>query len=147
MESQIIVMVDDDVEDQYLAAEALKASDRPTNLVAMSSGGELLDYLRHQGDYASEARAPRPVLILLDLNMPVMDGHETLVELRKDKTLRDLPIVIFSTSQAESDIKRAYENGANTYIRKPQSFDELCDTLANVQRYWFEIAENPRGTH
>jgi CheY-like chemotaxis protein len=80
-------------------------------------------------------------LVLLDLNMPLMDGHATLNVLRKQDEFRDIPVVIFSTSTAPTDIQKSYMGGANTYIAKPQSFDALCVTMQKLSEYWFDTAE------
>jgi CheY-like chemotaxis protein len=139
---KFILMVDDDAEDRYLAAEALKEIGDTSTIRALENGEQLLQYLRHEGSFSAND-SPRPDLILLDLNMPIMDGHEALRRLRDVEELRDLPIVVFSTSRSLSDINKAYRNGANTYVVKPQSFDELCRTMESLRRYWFEIAETP----
>jgi len=136
-------MVDDDAEDQYLAAEALKEIGDNSTLHGLADGAQLLDYLCREGAFAGDEDVRRPDLVLLDLNMPIMDGHEALRRLREFEDLRDLPVVVFSTSRARSDINSAYRNGANTYIVKPQSFDDLCQTMESLRRYWFEVAETP----
>lgn len=142
----VIVMVDDDTDDLYLAAEALDNIDAPIDFHTLTSGTELIDYLNRQGRFATPAAAPRPDLVLLDLNMPMMDGHTTLKMLRERDDFRDIPIVIFSTSTAPTDIHKSYLGGANTYIAKPQSFDALCETMQRLSEYWFETAERARVT-
>ncbi len=137
---RLIVMVDDDAEDQYLAAEALTTLARPVRLLPLASGAELIDYLNRAGKFSALSAPPRPDLVLLDLNMPRMDGHETLRRLREDPAQQDLAVVVFSTSQAPSDVTRAYRNGANSYIVKPQSFDALCAILTTLAEYWFHTA-------
>jgi len=141
---KLILLVDDNPEDQYLTAEALKTVGRANEFRALDSGTQLLAYLRREGTYAADGVAPRPDLVLLDLNMPRMTGHETLTELREIDEYLDLPVIIFSTSQADNDVREAYRNGANSYIAKPDSFDDLCEAMDSVQRYWFDTAERAR---
>lgn len=142
----VVVMVDDDTDDLYLAAEALDNIDAAVDFHTLTSGAELMDYLNRQGRFAAPAVAPRPDLVLLDLNMPMLDGHATLNLLRKQDDFRDIPIIIFSTSTAPTDIHKSYMGGANTYIAKPQSFDALCETMQRLSEYWFDTAERANVT-
>lgn len=142
----VIVMVDDDTDDLYLAAEALDNIKAPIDFHTLTSGADLIDYLSRHGRFAPPAAAPRPDLVLLDLNMPMMDGHTTLKMLRNRDDFRDIPIVIFSTSTAPTDIHKSYLGGANTYIAKPQSFDALCETMQRLSEYWFDTAERAHVT-
>jgi len=138
---RVLVMVDDDADDLFLATEAIDSIGRDIEFCTLSNGVELIDYLNRLGRFAGPTAAPRPDLVLLDLNMPVMDGHATLAMLRKQEEFRDIPVVIFSTSTAPKDIHKAYLGGANTYIAKPQSFDELCEIMRCLDQYWFNTAE------
>ncbi len=137
----VLIMVDDDNDDLFLATEAIDSIAPDVEFRTLHNGLELIDYLNRQGSFASPATAPRPDLVLLDLNMPILDGHATLDMLRKQDEFRDIPIVIFSTSTAPMDIRKSYVGGANTYIAKPQSFDELCEIMQRLSEYWFETAE------
>jgi len=123
--------------------EALAKSHLNNPIRCVEDGAELIDYLNRQGRYTTPAHAPRPGLILLDLNMPRMDGREAIIEIRKSPTLCSIPIVVLTTSQAEEDIFRAYELGVNSFITKPVSFDALVAKIKALGRYWFEIVELP----
>jgi CheY-like chemotaxis protein len=107
-------------------------------------GQDLLDYLRHEGRYADgTVDAPRPQIILLDLNMPRMDGREALAEIKADATLRQIPIVVLTTSRDSEDVFRTYDLGVNSFITKPNTFAGLVDLMRTWTQYWFEIAELP----
>jgi CheY-like chemotaxis protein len=138
-----ILMADDDEDDRMLAREALEECRLANNLHFVEDGEELMDYLCHRGQYSISANSPRPGLILLDLNMPRKDGREALQEIKADPDLRQIPIVILTTSQAEEDIYRTYDLGANSYITKPVTFESLVDVMKALGRYWFEIVELP----
>lgn len=141
----LILLVDDSAEDQYLTTEALEAAGGKNKMCTLDSGEELLAYLHREGPYAAEGSAPRPHLVLLDLNMPRMNGHETLAELRKIDEYRNLPVIVYSTSAVEDDVNLAYSGGANAYIAKPDSFEALCRAMSTLQEFWFETAVCPRG--
>ena len=102
-----------------------------------------MDYLQRRGKYVSLADSPRPGLILLDLNMPKKDGREALKEIKQDPRLCTIPVVVLTTSKADTDISRIYELGANSFISKPVSFDSLVEVMKILGRYWFEIVELP----
>lgn len=138
-----ILMADDDVDDQLLAKEALTEARLANELYFVKDGEELLDYLHSRGKYAEEP-SPRPGLILLDLNMPKMDGRQALKEIKEDADLRRIPIVVLTTSSAEEDILRTYDLGVNSFITKPVTFEGLVEVMKSLSRYWFEIVELPR---
>jgi CheY-like chemotaxis protein len=102
-----------------------------------------MDYLYHRGQYTNSKVAPRPGLILLDLNMPKKDGREALREIKADINLRKIPIVVLTTSRAEEDIYRTYDLGANSFIIKPVTFASLVEVMKTIGKYWFEIVELP----
>jgi two-component system response regulator len=144
----IILMADDDEDDRVLAQDALRESGQNAELQFVGDGKHLLDYLRQEGEYApdelnSTVKAPRPDLILLDLNMPRLDGREALRQLKADPLLRRTPVVILTTSRAEEDIWRAYDDGANSYVTKPVSFEGLVDVMKDLRRYWAETVQLP----
>ena len=141
--SIVILMADDDADDRLLAKDALTECRLANDLHFVENGEELLDYLKRRGKYASLADAPRPGLILLDLNMPKKDGREALKEIKADPELRRIPVVVLTTSKADTDIGRIYELGANSFISKPVSFDSLVEVMKILGRYWFEIVELP----
>ena len=135
-----ILMADDDADDRLLARDALRKSLVATDLVCVEDGEELLAYLRREGPYA---RAPRPGLILLDLNMPKKDGREALQEIKADPDLRRIPVVVLTTSKAEEDLLQSYDLGAASFITKPVTFDALVDLMKTLGRYWIEFVELP----
>ena len=137
-----ILMADDDDDDRRLTKEALLEGRLVNDLRFVENGEELLDYLRHQGKYAS-GEVPRPGLILLDLNMPRKDGRTVLREIKSDPELRQIPVVVLTTSKADEDVFKSYDLGVNSYIVKPVTFEALVDILQTLEKYWFEIVELP----
>jgi CheY-like chemotaxis protein len=140
-----ILLADDDPDDCMLTRLALKESRLVNELHEVGDGEELLDYLRHLGRFTDPALAPRPGLILLDLNMPRKDGREALAEIKRDPALRSIPVVVLTTSQAERDIFATYDLGGNSFISKPVSFGGLVEVMKILDRYWFQIVELPRS--
>ena len=139
----VIVIAEDDEEDRMLAREALAESRLANALYFVNDGEELMDYLYGRGRYAEPDAAPRPGLILLDLNMPRKSGREALEEIKSDPGLRSIPVVVLTTSKAEGDVYRSYNLGANSYIVKPVSFPGLVQVMLQLEKYWFEIVELP----
>ena len=139
-----ILLADDDEDDRKLAQEALVESRLANDLHTVEDGEELMDYLLRRGKYAALADSPRPGLILLDLNMPKKDGREALREIKADPSLRQIPVVVLTTSKAEEDIYRTYDLGANSFITKPVMFESLVRVMRDLGTYWFEIVELPR---
>jgi CheY-like chemotaxis protein len=142
-----ILMADDDADDRRLTKDALEENRLANDLRFVENGEELLEYLRHQGKYADEEAAPRPGLILLDLNMPRKDGRTALKEIKADPILRQIPVTVLTTSKADEDIFRSYDLGVNSYIVKPVTFEALVDILQTLEKYWFEIVELPPETN
>lgn len=138
-----ILMADDNEDDCMLAREALAESRLTSVLHFVQDGEELMDYLYRRGKYAEESNSPRPGLILLDLNMPKKDGREALKEIKADPKLRQIPIVVLTTSKSEEDIYRSYDLGANSFITKPVTFASLVEVMKITVKYWFEIVELP----
>lgn len=141
--SILILMADDDDDDFMLAKKALKESKLINTLFRVKDGEELLDYLRNRGAYTSKNDFKRPGVILLDLNMPKMDGREALREIKSDPELCDIPVVVFTTSKAEEDIYKSYQLGVNSFIAKPVTFEGLLQVMQTLGTYWFEIVELP----
>ena len=140
----VILMADDDDDDYLLTQKALKESKLLNTLCRVKDGEELLEYLRREGRYAdNDVVCKRPGVILLDLNMPKKDGREALKEIKSDPGLRDIPIVVFTTSKAEEDIYKSYQLGVNSFITKPVTFDGLIKVIQTLGKYWFEIVELP----
>jgi len=140
--SVLILMADDDPDDRLLAQDALAECQLQSEIQFVENGEELLDYLRHRGKYA-HGGAPRPSLILLDLNMPRKDGREALREIKTDPELRRIPVIVLTTSKAETDISKIYELGANSFISKPVAFDALVNVMKALGQYWLRTVELP----
>jgi CheY-like chemotaxis protein len=140
----VILLADDDEEDRMLACDALTESRLSNQIYCVQDGEELLDYLHRRDKYAAPAEAPRPGLILLDLNMPKLDGREALREIKADPNLRRIPVVVLTTSKADEDILRSYDSGASSFISKPVSFEGLVELMKGLGRYWFEIVDLPQ---
>jgi CheY-like chemotaxis protein len=138
-----ILIADDDADDRMMAQDAMDECRLVNPVRFVEDGVELLDYLRRRGSYAEAGTAPRPGLILLDLNMPKMDGREALREIKSDPSLRRIPIVVMTTSKAEEDIYRTYDLGVSSYVAKPVTFEGLVDVMKAMGRYWLEIVELP----
>ncbi|PAX53155.1 two-component system response regulator [Brunnivagina elsteri CCALA 953] len=138
-----ILLADDDEDDCMLAREALAESRLLSELYVVRDGEELLDYLYHRGKYANPKSSPRPGLILLDLNMPKKDGREALKEIKNDPKLKQIPVIVLTTSKAEEDIYHTYDLGANSFIIKPMDFESLVEVMRTIGKYWFEIVELP----
>jgi CheY-like chemotaxis protein len=137
----VILMADDDDDDYLLTKKALKESKLLNTLIRVGDGEELLDYLNARGQY--ENTAVRPGVVLLDLNMPRMDGREALKAIKSNPKLQNIPVVIFTTSKAEEDIYRSYQLGSNSFITKPVTFESLISVMKALGTYWFEIVELP----
>jgi CheY-like chemotaxis protein len=141
--NHVILMADDDDDDRLLARDALTESNTGGSLRFVKDGEELMDYLWRRGKYQDAADAPRPELILLDLNMPLKDGREALREIKGDPELKRIPVVVLTTSKADTDIGAIYELGANSFITKPFQFEALVSVMKSLGHYWFETVELP----
>lgn len=139
----VILMADDDDDDFMLTKKALGESKLLNTLIRVRDGEELIEYLHRKGEY-NDLNAPRPGVILLDLNMPRKDGREALKEIKGDDNLRNIPVVVFTTSKAEEDIYKTYQLGVNSFITKPVTFDNLTNVMRTLGNYWFEIVELPK---
>ncbi len=140
MRSLQILVVDDDDADALMITEALAATDGDSRVDRVADGREALDYLRRDGRFAE---APRPDLILLDLNMPRMDGRETLAAIKSDDRLKAIPVVILTTSGAAPDIASSYQQRANAYVTKPFGLDDFESTVRQIDRFYREVASLP----
>ena len=138
-----ILLADDDEDDRKLAQDALAESRLANDLHTVEDGEELMDYLLRRGKYAALADSPRPGLILLDLNMPKKDGREALREIKADPSLRQIPVVVLTTSKAEEDIYRTYDLGANSFITKPVTFGGLVEVMRTWSQYWLDTVDLP----
>ncbi len=138
-----ILLVDDNIGDVVLTREALDRAAFDNRVSIARDGVEALDFLRHAGIFTS---APRPDLVLLDINMPRKNGCEVLEEMRCDPALRMIPVVIFTSSESEEDIRRAYELGANCFVTKPVDVDEMDKVVEAITLFWLTIAKLPTHT-
>ena len=136
-----ILLVDDNIGDVVLTKEALKGSNFTNRVSIARDGFEALAFLRREGKFAG---APTPDLILLDINMPRKNGCEVLEEIRRDEGLKLIPIVILTSSEAEDDIRRAYELRANCYVTKPADLDEMVKVVQAIDFFWTTVAKLPR---
>ena len=139
----VVLMADDDADDRLLAKDAMVESNLGSELHFVENGEQLMDYLRRRGKYTDAAAAPRPALVLLDLNMPRKDGREALRELKSDPDLRKIPVVVLTTSRADTDVAKIYELGANSFISKPFQFEALVTVMKTLALYWFQTVELP----
>jgi CheY-like chemotaxis protein len=139
----VILLVDDDPDDLHMTRRALEKNGYSRDVYSVGDGEELLEFLRHTGKFAPPALSPTPALILLDLNMPKMDGREALAEIKADKDLHRIPVVIMTTSAAEQDILRAYDLGSNSFISKPITLIELVEVTRVLGLYWFQVVKLP----
>ena len=139
----IILMADDDEDDRLLTQDALAESRVLNELHFVEDGVELLEYLERRGKFEDKTLSPRPGLILLDLNMPRMDGREALEAIKANPNLKGIPVVILTTSKQEEDMVKGYNLGAASYITKPVTFDGLVDLMKTLGKYWVEFVELP----
>jgi two-component system, response regulator len=139
----IILLVEDSIDDYDAAMRSFKAAHLDNPIHWCKSGQEALDYLQHAGTQAQAPLRVTPALILLDLNMPGIDGRKVLATVKQDPALKKIPIVILTTSSDERDVTHCYELGASTYIEKPVDFDGLIGAVSRIKDYWFGIALLP----
>ena len=135
-----ILLVEDNPGDVRLTREAFRDGRVSNNLSVVSDGVEALAFLRREG---SHGHAPRPGLVLLDLNLPRKDGREVLAEIKTDPYLRRIPVVVLTTSEAEADILRSYDLNANCYITKPVDFDRFLEVIKSIEEFWLTIVQLP----
>ena len=138
-----VLLVDDNPADVRLTREALKEGRVANRLSVAGDGVEALAFLRNQDPYRS---APRPDLILLDLNLPRMNGREVLAEIKKDTRLRRIPVVVLSTSKAEDDLHHAYDLHANCYVTKPVNLDQFLALVKSISDFWFVVVKLPANS-
>ena len=140
----VILLVEDNEGDARLAIEALKEGEISNDLHHVRDGVEAMEYLKHEGGYNQE-NAPKPDIILLDLNMPRMDGREVLEEINRHPELASIPIIVLTTSESEIDISKSYKLNANCYISKPVDFDRFAKVIQMVEHFWFSIVSLPEN--
>lgn len=138
-----IMIADDDPDDRLLIEEALEEAHFDCPVEFFTDGQDLLDYLYGRGDYAHRPQALLPSLLLLDLNMPRMDGREALQKIKQDPRLRRIPVVVLTTSSSEEDVLQAYDLGANSFITKPAAFRDLVEAMEAISGYWLGTVTLP----
>lgn len=142
----VILLVEDDPDDQELTQRAFRACRYRNTLQIVNDGEEALDYLYRRGPFADPACSPRPHLILLDLNMPKLDGRAVLARIKEDPTLRQIPIVILTTSSRAEDVSRSYDLGVNSYVAKPVRMELFIQAIRDLEHYWFNLVVLPESS-
>ncbi len=142
---QAILLVEDNPQDREATKRAFARTGIVNPIIECEDGEEALDYLYRRGKYFDPETAPRPALILLDLNMPGTDGFEILEKLKGNSELKNIPVVILTTSADKRDINKCYKSGANSYIQKPVDFEKFARSIERLKEYWLEIAILPKG--
>ncbi len=143
MNNKIILLIEDNPDDVKMTLRALKKANIMNEVVVLKDGVEALDYLFGEGKYAGRDTAVRPQVILLDLNMPRMNGIEVLQKMRADERTRLLPVVVLTTSNEDADRIESYRLGANSYVRKPVDFDQFAKAVQQLGLYWLLLNETP----
>lgn len=141
----LILMADDDEDDRMMTEQAMRKNRLANEIKFVVDGEDLLDYLCHKGKY-NEENSPVPDLILLDLNMPKKNGMEALKEIKANKKLKWIPVIVLTTSSAEEDIIKSYDLGVSSFITKPVTFEGLVKVVKEIDNYWFEVVKLP-GTN
>ncbi len=142
-ETTSVLLVEDDSEDIEIARRAFQKGRIANPLYAVRDGEEAMEFLHHRGRYADAAEAPRPGLILLDLNLPGLDGRDVLKLIKDDPDLHRIPVVVLTTSSEKADVVGCYDKGANTYITKPVEFGKFLQAVITIGQYWLGIAVIP----
>jgi len=141
MKTTEVLLVDDNPADTDLTSEVLASIGRPSHIHSVINGAEAMGFLRREGRYA---KVLRPDFVILDLNLPGKDGRAVLSEVKSDPLLRQIPIAIFSTSEAPQDILHSYELGANCYVCKPGNLPDFISAMTSIGEFWFGLARLPR---
>ena len=138
-----ILLVEDNPADVEITLEAFRRSSTGNRVYVCRDGEEALDYLFQRGRHARAGSAPRPDLILLDLNLPGISGQEVLQQIKQNEHLKEIPVVVLTTSDRDEDVDRCYGSGANSYLTKPVQFDECLKLVVEIQRYWLTLSKLP----
>lgn len=141
--TKVILLAEDDPDDIYLISEAIDECQLRATLILAQDGEELLDILNRRGKYQDASAYPRPDLILLDLNMPRMDGREALAALKRDPDLAKIPVIVLTTSKSNQDLDQSYHLGASGFVTKPVTFGELRDAIRHIGSYWINTVQLP----
>lgn len=142
--SKTILIVEDSDDDFFATERSFKKTGLTNPIQRCTNGDQALDYLYRRGEFADPKSAPRPGIILLDLNLPGTDGREVLRTIKDDKNLHKLPVIVLTTSDAEKDIESCYEAGANSYVKKPVDMEGFVMAIARLHEYWIEVAVLPK---
>ncbi|PPC77178.1 two-component system response regulator [Pokkaliibacter plantistimulans] len=134
-----ILLVEDNPDDELLTLRAFKKNDINNKVITARDGQEALDYLFRQGRFENRPAHEKPVLVLLDLNLPGVNGHEVLRQIRTHEETSTYPVVMLTTSNESQDIHTSYELGANSFVRKPVDFEDFIESVGNILRYWLKI--------
>jgi len=135
-----VLLIDDSPDDERILRRAMRGTTFLENLQVVDDGDQAMAFIRREGEYA---RAPRPDLILLDLNLPRRDGWEVLEEIKADQALRSIPVVVLTTADSQEDVRRAYQLQASSFITKPADFGRLERIMASLDEYWTGMASLP----
>ena len=140
-----IILVEDDPEDRELTRKAFEGSKLRNRVLEVADGEQALDYLYRRGEYADPTTSPRPDLILLDLNLPKIDGRKVLKMIKEDPDLRSIAVVILTTSSQEEDILRSYNLGVNSYVTKPVRMNGFIEAVKDLEHYWLDLVVLPNS--
>jgi CheY-like chemotaxis protein len=143
MRQLTVLLVEDNPRDVRLTQRAFQQAGLPHDLRVVRDGDEALAYLHREGAYKDTETAPRPDVILLDLNLPRMGGHELLREVKQDSRFKQVPIIVLTTSERPDDVRLAYDAGANAYLLKPVEFNRFTEVIGQLGEFWLEIVELP----
>jgi CheY-like chemotaxis protein len=143
--NQPILLVEDSPEDFEATRRALHKSGLRNPIYRCSDGDEALDFLHRRGEFADASTAPRPGIILLDLNLPGTDGREVLADIKSDERLKQIPVIVLTTSSDDRDVEACYKSGANSYIQKPVDMDGFIKAIERLNDFWFEVVILPRS--
>jgi len=138
-----VLLIEDDAEDRWLTEQAFQATGLPYHLAVAKDGQEALAYLKNEPPFQDAATAPPPHLVLLDLNLPRLDGAEVLQRMKSDPATACIPVIVFTTSSDQHEIQRTYSLCASSFITKPAAFDEFQRMVGDLARYWYEVASLP----
>ena len=143
--SQTILIVEDSDDDYLATVRAFKKANLLNPVKRCTNGDQALDYLLRRGEFSDPEKAPRPNIILLDLNLPGTDGKEVLRAIKTDPDLRKIPVIVLTTSSAEKDIEQCYAAGANSYVQKPVDLVGFIQSVARLTDYWFNVSVLPKN--
>ena len=142
--SQTILIVEDNDDDFFATMRAFKKADLANPVRRCTNGDQALDYLFRRGEFSDNGKAPRPGIVLLDLNLPGTDGRQVLRVVKADPDLKKIPVIILTTSRARQDIEKCYADGANSYIQKPVNLEGFVQAIVRLKEYWLEVAILPK---